>query len=68
MTKAKKTALDYADEFIQEWADHTHWNPENMPTPTLQDEEVWNTKFKEFQTNVYLFTILDRLPYESGAK
>jgi len=58
-----KTALHYAQETLQEYADKSILNPMNKKLVFASETEKWERRFNEQRIITYLETILERLPY-----
>ena len=60
-----KTALDYAQESMKWYEDHSILNPLNRSSFVLAGKmDEWNKIYQEQKIITYLETILERLPYE----
>lgn len=63
-----KTALHYAQETLQEYADKSILNPMNKKFSFASETERWEKHFNEQRIITYLETILERLPYNLEKK
>ena len=60
-----KTALNYANESIKYYIENSVYNPENMDKFGLkQPYPKWEEKLEKQKLEIYLMTILERMPYE----
>jgi len=60
-----KTALHYANESIQWYVENSIYNPENAHRLGLkQPYPKWEEKLEKQKLEIYLTTILERMPYE----
>jgi hypothetical protein len=60
-----KTALDYANETIKLYVENSAYNPENMHKFGLkQAYPKWEEKLEKEKLEIYLMTILERMPYD----
>ena len=60
-----KTALHYANESIKYYIENSVYNPENMDKFGLkQPYPKWEEKLEKQKLEIYLMTILERMPYD----